>query len=56
MPTITAMAYRYSVGQPGTIYPRNDLGFAENFLNMMFAVPAEPYVINPVLARAMDRI
>jgi citrate synthase len=55
MPTIAAMAYKYSVGQP-FVYPRNDLGFAENFLNMMFAVPAEPYVINPVLAKAMDRI
>ena len=55
MPTIAAMAYKYLVGQP-FVYPRNDLGFAENFLNMMFAVPAEPYVINPVLARAMDRI
>lgn len=55
MPTIAAMAYKYSIGQP-FVYPRNDLGFAENFLNMMFAVPAEPYVINPVLAKAMDRI
>ncbi len=55
MPTIAAMAYKYSIGQP-FVYPRNDLSFAENFLNMMFAVPAEPYLINPVLARAMDRI
>ena len=55
MPTLAAMAYKYSIGQP-FVYPRNDLGFSENFLNMMFAVPAEPYVINPVLAKAMDRI
>jgi citrate synthase len=55
MPTLAAMAYKYSLGQP-FIYPRNDLGYAENFLNMLFAVPCEPYVINPVLARAMDRI
>ena len=55
MPTIAAMAYKYSVGQP-FIYPRNDLSYAENFLHMMFAVPAEDYVVNPVLARAMDRI
>jgi citrate synthase len=55
MPTISAMAYKYSVGQP-FIYPRNDLRYAENFLNMTYAVPAEPYKVNPVLARAMDRI
>ena len=55
MPTLAAMAYKYSIGQP-FIYPRNDLGFAENFLHMMFATPAEPYTVNPVLARAMDRI
>ena len=55
MPTLAAMAYKYSLGQP-FIYPRNDLGYAENFLNMLFAVPCEPYVMNPVLARAMDRI
>jgi len=55
MPTIAAMAYKYSVGQP-FIYPRNDLGFAANFLHMMFAVPCEEYKVNPVLARAMDRI
>lgn len=55
LPTIAAMAYKYSVGQP-FVYPRNDLGYAENFLNMLFAVPAEPYIVNPVLARAMDRI
>ncbi|MEE8535245.1 MAG: citrate synthase, partial [Kiloniellales bacterium] len=55
MPTIAAMAYKYSMGQP-FIYPRNDLKYAENFLYMMFAVPAEDYKVNPVLARAMDRI
>jgi citrate synthase len=55
MPTIAAMAYKYSVGQP-FIYPQNSLGYAENFLHMMFAVPCEEYVVNPVLARAMDRI
>jgi citrate synthase len=55
VPTIAAWAYKYSLGQP-FMYPRNDLGYAENFLYMMNAVPAEPYVVNPVLARAMDRI
>jgi citrate synthase len=55
MPTIAAMAYKYSIGQP-FVYPQNKLGFSENFLHMMFSVPAEPYVVNPVLARAMDRI
>jgi citrate synthase len=55
MPTIAAMAYKYSVGQP-FIYPRNDLDLASNFLQMCFAVPCEPYVVNPVLARALDRI
>ncbi|WP_341704706.1 citrate synthase [Ferrovibrio sp.] len=55
MPTIAAMAYKYSVGQP-FMYPRNDLGYAENFLQMTFGVPAEPYKVSPVLARAMDRI
>lgn len=55
MPTIAAMAYKYSVGQP-FVYPRNDLSYAENFLRMCFAVPAEDYKVNPVLARAMDRI
>jgi citrate synthase len=49
------MAYKYSVGQP-FIYPRNDLGYAENFLHMMFSVPAEPYRMSPILAKAMDRI
>ncbi len=55
VPTIAAWAYKYSIGQP-FIYPRNDLNYAENFLHMMNAVPAEPYHVNPVLARAMDRI
>jgi citrate synthase len=55
MPTIAAMAYKYSVGQP-FIYPRNDLAYPANFLHMMFAVPCEEYKVNPVLARAMDRI
>lgn len=55
MPTIAAMAYKYSIGQP-FMYPRNDLGYAENFLQMTFGVPAEPYKMSPVLARAMDRI
>ncbi len=55
VPTIAAWAYKYSIGQP-FMYPRNDLSYAENFLYMLNAVPTEPYVINPVLARAMDRI
>jgi citrate synthase len=55
MPTIAAMALKYSVGQP-FVYPQNKLGFSENFLNMTFSVPAEPYEINPILAKAMDRI
>jgi citrate synthase len=55
MPTITAYAYKYSVGQP-FIYPRNKLSYAENFINMTFAVPAEDYAINAVVAKAMDLI
>ena len=55
VPTVAAWAYKYSIGQP-FVYPRNDLGYAENFLYMMNAVPTEPYVVNPILARAMDRI
>jgi len=55
LPTIAAMAYKYHVGQP-FVYPRNDLGYAANFLHMCFAVPCEEYKVNPVLARAMDRI
>lgn len=55
MPTIAAMAYKYSVGQP-FVYPRNDLDYASNFLHMCFAVPADDYHVDPILARAMDRI
>lgn len=55
MPTISAMCYKYSTGQP-FVYPRNDLNYAENFLYMMFSTPCEEYVPNPVLAKAMDRI
>jgi len=55
IPTIVAMAYKYSVGQP-FVYPRNDLDYASNFLRMCFSVPAEEYVVNPVIARAMDLI
>jgi citrate synthase len=55
VPTIAAMAYKYSVGQP-FMYPRNDLSYAENFLQMVFAVPCESYKVNPVLAKALDRI
>ena len=55
MPTLVAMSYKYSVGQP-FVYPRNDLSYAANFLNMMFSVPAEDYKISPAVERAMDRI
>jgi citrate synthase len=55
LPTIGAMAFKYAHGQP-FIYPKNSLGYAENFLRMTFAVPCEEYEINPVLAKAMDRI
>lgn len=55
MPTLVAMAYKYTVGQP-FVYPKNDLGYAANFMRMMFATPCEEYRVNPVLARAMDRI
>ncbi|MBL4628708.1 MAG: citrate synthase, partial [Roseicyclus sp.] len=55
MPTIAAWAYKYTIGQP-FVYPRNDLDYASNFLRMCFAVPAEEYVVNPILSRAMDRI
>ncbi|MFA3127908.1 citrate synthase [Acinetobacter pittii] len=56
IPTLAAWSYKYTVGQP-FIYPRNDLSYAENFLHMMFATPADrDYKVNPVLARAMDRI
>jgi citrate synthase len=54
MPTIAAMAYKYSVGQP-FIYPQNELSYAENFLHMTFGVPAEKYKVSPVLSRAMDK-
>ncbi|MSO65243.1 MAG: citrate (Si)-synthase [Alphaproteobacteria bacterium] len=55
MPTIAAMAYKYSIGQP-FVYPRNDLDYVSNFLHMMFAVPAEEYKVSPTLAKAMARI
>ena len=55
MPTLVAMAYKYSIGQP-FIYPRNDLSYSANFMRMMFATPAEDYKINNVLERALDRI
>jgi citrate synthase len=55
MPTLAAMAHKYSVGQP-FIYPRNDLDYPSNFLQMCFAVPCEPYVVNPIVSRALDRI
>jgi citrate synthase len=55
MPTLVAMAYKYSVGQP-FMYPKNELSYAGNFMHMMFATPCEPYVVNPVIERALDRI
>ena len=55
MPTIASMAYKYSMGQP-FIYPRNDLDYTSNFLQMCFAIPCEPYVVNPIVSRALDRI
>jgi citrate synthase len=55
MPSIAAWAYKYAIGQP-FIYPRNELKFSENFLHMLFANPCEPYRVNPILAKAMDRI
>jgi len=55
LPTIAAMAYKTNIGQP-FVYPRNDLSYAENFLHMMFSVPAEEYKVNPVTAKAMDKI
>jgi citrate synthase len=55
VPTIAAWAHKYNIGQP-FMYPRNDLGYAENFLYMFHAVPAEPYHVNPILSRAMDLI
>lgn len=55
LPTICAMAFKYSVGQP-FVYPKNDLDYASNFLRMCFAVPCEEYEVNPILSKAMDRI
>ncbi len=55
MPTLAAMAYKHSIGQP-FIYPRNDLTYGGNFLHMMFSTPCQEYHVNPVLARAMDKI
>jgi citrate synthase len=55
IPTLAAMAYKYSIGQP-FVYPRNDLDYASNFLHMCFSVPAEEYKVNPKIARAMDLI
>ena len=55
MPTLVAMAYKYSVGQP-YMYPRNELSYAGNFMRMMFATPCEDYKVNDVLVRALDRI
>ena len=55
LPTIAAMAYKYSIGQP-FVYPKNSLDYASNFLHMCFAVPAEDYVVNPIFAKALDRI
>ena len=55
MPTLAAMAYKYSIGQP-FVYPNNELSYAENFLYMMFSVPCEKYKVDPILAKAMDKI
>ena len=55
LPTIVAMCYKYSIGQP-FIYPRNDLSYTANFMRMMFGTPTEEYIVNPVLVRALDRI
>jgi citrate synthase len=55
LPTIAAMAYKYSIGQP-FVYPKNSLSYAGNFLNMCFSVPAEDYTVSPILEKAMDRI
>jgi citrate synthase len=55
MPTIAAMAYKYSLGQP-FVYPLNELGYTENFMRMCFAVPCEEYKVNPVLSKALDTI
>jgi len=55
MPTLVAMAYKYSIGQP-FMYPKNDLSYAGNFLHMMFATPCEPYKVSPTMEKALDRI
>ncbi|WP_199720877.1 citrate synthase [Azospirillum cavernae] len=55
MPTMAAMAYKYTAGQP-FMYPRNDLSYAENFLYMTFGTPCEPYKVNPILSKAMEKI
>jgi citrate synthase len=55
IPTLAAMAYKYSIGQP-FVYPDNELGYSANFMRMLFSVPAEDYIVNPVLAKALDRI
>src|ERR1700740_3509346 len=55
MPTIVAMSYKYSIGQP-FVYPKNDLSYTSNFMRMMFGVPAEEYQVNDVLVRAMERV
>jgi len=55
MPTLVAMSYKYSIGQP-FVYPRNDLSYSANFMRMMFATPSEEYKVNDVLVRALDRI
>ncbi|MFM8186085.1 MAG: citrate synthase, partial [Alphaproteobacteria bacterium] len=55
MPTLAAMAYKYSIGEP-IIYPKHDLGFAENFLHMLFAKPTHLYKVSPTIARAMEMI
>ena len=55
VPTLAAMAYKYSIGQP-FVYPKNNLDFASNFLHMMFSVPSQEYEVNPIIANAMDKI
>ncbi|MFN5420373.1 MAG: citrate/2-methylcitrate synthase, partial [Burkholderiales bacterium] len=55
LPTLVAMSYKYGIGQP-FMYPQNSLSYSGNFLRMMFGVPCEEYVVNPVLERALDRI
>ncbi len=55
IPTIVAYSYKHSIGQP-PVYPRNDLDYASNFLHMMFSTPCEPYLVDPVMARALDRL